>query len=127
MLDVFPDYRKEAEDHLSKAGPNKKILCQLSMLKRKMSQDQNEPPKQLYASQISQIQEIRFFLNGLSLTVLCLHTFLDACSPGRHRLVLLEVFSITLLGLRVLHWHRVERIAWLVLAFSWAKGLDLVR
>ncbi|XP_052730798.1 uncharacterized protein LOC108322032 isoform X2 [Vigna angularis] len=75
MLDVFPDYRKEAEDHLSKAvklnpsladawlclgnciwkkgdltaaknclslaldkGPNKKILCQLSMLKRKMSQ-----------------------------------------------------------------------------------------
>ncbi|XP_027366724.1 tetratricopeptide repeat protein 5-like [Abrus precatorius] len=75
MLDVFPDYRKEAEDHLSKAvklnpsladawlclgnciwkkgdltaaknclslalekGPNKEILCQLSMLKRKMSQ-----------------------------------------------------------------------------------------
>ncbi|CAL0320774.1 unnamed protein product [Lupinus luteus] len=75
ILDVFPDYRKEAEDHLSKAvklnpsladawlclgnciwkkgdlsatknclslalnkGPNKKILCQLSMLKRKMSQ-----------------------------------------------------------------------------------------
>ncbi|RDY01667.1 Tetratricopeptide repeat protein 5 [Mucuna pruriens] len=75
MLDVFSDYRKEAEDHLSKAvklnpsladawlclgnciwkkgdltaaknclslaldkGPNKKILCQLSMLKRKMSQ-----------------------------------------------------------------------------------------
>ncbi|XP_028185992.1 tetratricopeptide repeat protein 5-like isoform X1 [Glycine soja] len=75
MLDVFPNYRKEAEDHLSKAvklnpsladawlclgnciwkkgdltaaknclslalgkGPNKKILCQLSMLKRKMSQ-----------------------------------------------------------------------------------------
>ncbi|XP_061365039.1 uncharacterized protein LOC133308433 isoform X2 [Gastrolobium bilobum] len=75
MLDVFPDYRKEAEDHLSKAvklnpsladawlclgnciwkkgdlsaaknclslalnkGPNKKILCQLSMLKRRMSQ-----------------------------------------------------------------------------------------
>ncbi|KAK8467382.1 hypothetical protein PHAVU_007G035400 [Phaseolus vulgaris] len=75
MLDVFPEYRKEAEDHLSKAvklnpsladawlclgnciwkkgdltaaknclslaldkGPNKKILCQLSMLKRKMSQ-----------------------------------------------------------------------------------------
>ncbi|KAK7280381.1 hypothetical protein RJT34_25445 [Clitoria ternatea] len=76
ILDVFPDYRKEAEDHLSKAvklnpsladawlclgnciwkkgdftaakncfslalekGPNKGILCQLSMLKRKMSQD----------------------------------------------------------------------------------------
>ncbi|CAJ1977442.1 unnamed protein product [Sphenostylis stenocarpa] len=75
IMDVFPDYRKEAEDHLSKAvklnpsladawlclgnciwkkgdliaaknclslaldkGPNKKILCQLSMLKRKMSQ-----------------------------------------------------------------------------------------
>ncbi|KAK7269843.1 hypothetical protein RIF29_22605 [Crotalaria pallida] len=75
ILDVFPDYRKEAEDHLSKAvklnpsladawlclgnciwkkgdlsaaknclslalnkGPDKKILCQLSMLKRKMSQ-----------------------------------------------------------------------------------------
>ncbi|XP_057962730.1 uncharacterized protein LOC131154169 isoform X2 [Malania oleifera] len=75
ILDVFPDYRKEAEDHLSKAvklnpsladawlclgnciwkkgdlpsakncftlalskGPNKKILCQLSMLKRKMAQ-----------------------------------------------------------------------------------------
>ncbi|RZB43593.1 tetratricopeptide repeat protein 5-like isoform X1 [Glycine soja] len=75
ILDVFPDYRREAEDHLSKAvklnpsladawlclgnciwkkgdltaaknclslaldkGPNKKILCQLSMLKRKMSQ-----------------------------------------------------------------------------------------
>ncbi|KAK7390919.1 hypothetical protein VNO78_19114 [Psophocarpus tetragonolobus] len=75
ILDVFPDYRKEAEDHLSKSvklnpsladawlclgnciwkkgdltaaknclslaldkGPNKKILCQLSMLKRKMSQ-----------------------------------------------------------------------------------------
>ncbi|KAI9088549.1 hypothetical protein K1719_029663 [Acacia pycnantha] len=75
ILDVCPDYNKEAEDHLSKAvklnpsladawlclgnciwkkgdlsaaknclslalskGPNKNILCQLSMLKRKMSQ-----------------------------------------------------------------------------------------
>ncbi|KAJ7943058.1 Tetratricopeptide repeat protein 5 [Quillaja saponaria] len=75
ILDVFPDYRKEAEDHLSKAvklnpsladawlclgnciwkkgdlssakncfnlalskGPNKSILCQLSMLERKMAQ-----------------------------------------------------------------------------------------
>ncbi|XP_021896165.1 tetratricopeptide repeat protein 5-like isoform X2 [Carica papaya] len=75
ILDVIPDYRKEAEDHLSKAvklnpsladawlclgnsiwkkgdllsaknclnlalskGPNKKILCQLSMLERRMSQ-----------------------------------------------------------------------------------------
>ncbi|KAF7827709.1 tetratricopeptide repeat protein 5-like [Senna tora] len=75
ILDVFPDYKKEAEDHLSKSvklnpsladawlclgnciwkkgdlpaaknclslalskGPNKKILCQLSMLKRRMSQ-----------------------------------------------------------------------------------------
>eukprot|EP00268_Persea_americana_P027152 TRINITY_DN26624_c2_g1_i2.p1 TRINITY_DN26624_c2_g1~~TRINITY_DN26624_c2_g1_i2.p1 ORF type:complete len:215 (+),score=46.20 TRINITY_DN26624_c2_g1_i2:234-878(+) len=75
-LDVFPEYRKEAEDHLSKAvklnpsladawlclgnciwkkgdlasakncfslalnkGPNKKILCQLSMLERKLAQD----------------------------------------------------------------------------------------
>ncbi|KAK6921653.1 Tetratricopeptide repeat protein 5, OB fold domain [Dillenia turbinata] len=75
ILDVYPDYRKEAEDHLSKAvklnpsladawlclgnciwkkgdlssakncltlalnkGPNKKILCQLSMLERKMAQ-----------------------------------------------------------------------------------------
>ncbi|XP_028079882.1 tetratricopeptide repeat protein 5-like isoform X4 [Camellia sinensis] len=74
ILDVFPDYRKEAEDHLSKAvklnpsladawlclavmcafipsvyiqlpillylmqGPNKKILCQLSMLERRMAQ-----------------------------------------------------------------------------------------
>ncbi|KAL1342924.1 uncharacterized protein [Arachis hypogaea] len=75
ILDVFPDYRKEAEDHLSKAvklnpsladawlclgnciwkkgdlsaaknclslalnkGPDKNILCQLSMLKRRMSQ-----------------------------------------------------------------------------------------
>ncbi|CAJ2630589.1 unnamed protein product [Trifolium pratense] len=75
VLDVFPEYKKEAEDHLSKAvklnpsladawlclgnciwkkgdlsaaknclnlalnkGPNKKILCQLSMLKRSMSQ-----------------------------------------------------------------------------------------
>ncbi|XVF44876.1 hypothetical protein PTKIN_Ptkin02bG0158600 [Pterospermum kingtungense] len=75
ILDVVPDYRKEAEDHLSKAvklnpslvdawlclgnciwkkgdlpsakncfnlalskGPNKKILCQLSMLERRMSQ-----------------------------------------------------------------------------------------
>ncbi|XP_010253138.1 PREDICTED: tetratricopeptide repeat protein 5-like isoform X2 [Nelumbo nucifera] len=75
ILDVFPDYKKEAEDHLSKAvklnpslsdawlclgnciwkkgdlpaakncfslaltkGPNKKILCQLSMLERKMAQ-----------------------------------------------------------------------------------------
>ncbi|CAK8573958.1 unnamed protein product [Lathyrus sativus] len=75
VLDVYPEYKKEAEDHLSKAvklnpsyadawlclgnciwkkgdlsaaknclnlalnkGPNKKILCQLSMLKRKMSQ-----------------------------------------------------------------------------------------
>lgn len=75
VLDVFPDYRKDAEDHLSKAvklnpslgdawlslgnsiwkkgdlsaakncfmlalskGPNKKILCQLSMLERKMAQ-----------------------------------------------------------------------------------------
>ncbi|XVE92221.1 hypothetical protein REPUB_Repub01dG0078300 [Reevesia pubescens] len=76
ILDVVPDYRKEAEDHLSKAvklnpsladawlclgnciwkkgdlpsakncfnlalskGPNKKILCQLSMLERRMAQD----------------------------------------------------------------------------------------
>ncbi|KAG7032049.1 Tetratricopeptide repeat protein 5, partial [Cucurbita argyrosperma subsp. argyrosperma] len=75
MLDVFPDYRKEAEDHLSKAvklnpsladawlclgnciwkkgdlssakncftlalskRPEKKLLCQLSMLERKMAQ-----------------------------------------------------------------------------------------
>ncbi|XP_022980032.1 tetratricopeptide repeat protein 5-like [Cucurbita maxima] len=75
MLDVFPDYRKEAEDHLSKAVklnpsladawlclgnciwkkgdlssakncftlalskcPEKKLLCQLSMLERKMAQ-----------------------------------------------------------------------------------------
>ncbi|CAD5165953.1 unnamed protein product [Musa acuminata subsp. malaccensis] len=75
MLDVFPDYIKEAEDHLSKAvklnpsladawlclgnciwkkgdlpsakncfslalskGPNKKILCQLSMLERSLAQ-----------------------------------------------------------------------------------------
>ncbi|KAH7571030.1 hypothetical protein JRO89_XS05G0242300 [Xanthoceras sorbifolium] len=75
ILDVVPDYRKEAEDHLSKAvklnpsladawlclgiciwkkgdlpaakncfnlalskGPNKKILCQLSMLERSMAQ-----------------------------------------------------------------------------------------
>ncbi|KAH7516405.1 hypothetical protein FEM48_Zijuj10G0131900 [Ziziphus jujuba var. spinosa] len=75
ILDVFSDYKKEAEDHLSKAvklnpsltdawlclgnciwkkgdlsaakncfalalskGPNKKILCQLSMLERKMAQ-----------------------------------------------------------------------------------------
>ncbi|KAJ4806533.1 Tetratricopeptide repeat protein 5 [Rhynchospora pubera] len=75
ILDVFPDYNKEAEDHLSKAvklnpslvdawlclgnciwkkgdlvsakncftlalskGPNKKVLCQLSMLERSMSQ-----------------------------------------------------------------------------------------
>ncbi|XP_010066665.2 tetratricopeptide repeat protein 5, partial [Eucalyptus grandis] len=74
-LDVFPDYKKEAEEHLSKAvklnpsiadawlclgnciwkkgdlpsakncfnlalskGPNKEILCQLSMLERKMAQ-----------------------------------------------------------------------------------------
>ncbi|MQL92654.1 hypothetical protein Taro_025286 [Colocasia esculenta] len=82
ILDVFPDYRKEAEDHLSKAvklnpslgdawlclgnciwkkgdllsakncfslalnkGPNKSILCQLSMLERKLAQD-NENPAQ---------------------------------------------------------------------------------
>ncbi|KAI5677270.1 hypothetical protein M9H77_08220 [Catharanthus roseus] len=75
ILDVFADYKKEAEDHLSKAvklnpslgdawlslgsciwkkgdlsaakncfmlalskGPNKKILCQLSMLERRMAQ-----------------------------------------------------------------------------------------
>lgn len=75
ILDVFPDYRKEAEDHLSKAvklnpsladawlclgnciwkkgdlssakncftlalskGRNKRILCQLSMLERRMTQ-----------------------------------------------------------------------------------------
>ncbi|KAL6621181.1 hypothetical protein ACP70R_033613 [Stipagrostis hirtigluma subsp. patula] len=68
ILDVFPDYQKEAEDHLSKAvyawlclgnciwkkgdlaaakncfslalskGSNKKILCQLSMLERSMAQ-----------------------------------------------------------------------------------------
>ncbi|KAA8532609.1 hypothetical protein F0562_032575 [Nyssa sinensis] len=75
ILDAFPDYRKEAEDHLSKAvklnpsladawlclgnciwkkgdlpsakncftlalskGPNKSILCQLSMLERRMAQ-----------------------------------------------------------------------------------------
>ncbi|KAL9242000.1 hypothetical protein vseg_016047 [Gypsophila vaccaria] len=74
IMDVFPDYRKEAEDHLSKAvklnpsltdawlslgnclwkkgdlvsakncseralnkGPEKKILCQLSMLERRMA------------------------------------------------------------------------------------------
>ncbi|KAH9619594.1 hypothetical protein KSS87_022470 [Heliosperma pusillum] len=84
IMDVFPDYRKEAEDHLSKAvklnpsltdawlslgnclwkkgdlisarncseralnmGPEKKILCQLSMLERKMAKgmffcDENE-------------------------------------------------------------------------------------
>ncbi|XP_022150637.1 tetratricopeptide repeat protein 5-like isoform X2 [Momordica charantia] len=76
MLDVFPEYRKEAEDHLSKAvklnpsladawlclgnciwkkgdlssakncftlalnkRPEKKLLCQLSMLERKIAQD----------------------------------------------------------------------------------------
>ncbi|XP_057542784.1 uncharacterized protein LOC130821146 [Amaranthus tricolor] len=76
VLDVFPDYRKEAEDHLSKAvklnpsltdawlslgncfwkkgdllsakncynralskGLDKNVLCQLSMLERKMAQD----------------------------------------------------------------------------------------
>lgn len=79
ILDVFPDYKKEAEDHLSKAvklnpsladawlclgnciwkkgdlpsskncfslalskGPNKKILCQLSMLERSMAQVENQ-------------------------------------------------------------------------------------
>ncbi|KAK3024108.1 hypothetical protein RJ639_043567 [Escallonia herrerae] len=78
VLDALPDYRKEAEDHLSKAvklnpsladawlclgnciwkkgdlhsakncftlalnkGPNKKILCQLSMLERSMAQGKN--------------------------------------------------------------------------------------
>ncbi|XP_047307933.1 tetratricopeptide repeat protein 5-like [Impatiens glandulifera] len=76
ILDVFPEFRKEAEDHLSKAvklnpslaeawlclgnciwkkgdltaakncftlaiskGPNKRILCQLSMLERQIAQD----------------------------------------------------------------------------------------
>ncbi|KAI4340756.1 hypothetical protein MLD38_025564 [Melastoma candidum] len=80
ILDAFPDYRKEAEDHLAKAvklnpsladaysclgnciwkkgdlpsakhcfnlalskGPNKDILCQLSMLERKMAQDSENP------------------------------------------------------------------------------------
>ncbi|KAG8366689.1 hypothetical protein BUALT_Bualt17G0105600 [Buddleja alternifolia] len=78
VLDVFPEYKKEAEDHLSKAvklnpslvdawlslgnciwkkddldsakncftlglskGPDKRILCQLSMLERKMVQGKN--------------------------------------------------------------------------------------
>ncbi|XP_043696113.1 tetratricopeptide repeat protein 5-like [Telopea speciosissima] len=80
ILDVFPDYRKEAEDHLSKAvklnpslsdawlclgnciwkkgdllsakncfslalnkAPNKKILCQLSMLERRLAQGTDNP------------------------------------------------------------------------------------
>ncbi|XP_078153200.1 uncharacterized protein LOC144548414 [Carex rostrata] len=79
ILDVFPDYHKEAEDHLSKAvklnpslvdawlclgnciwkkgdlisakscfthalskGSNKKVLCQLSMLERSMSQGKED-------------------------------------------------------------------------------------
>ncbi|KZV19521.1 hypothetical protein F511_06383 [Dorcoceras hygrometricum] len=78
VLDVFPEYKKEAEDHLSKAvklnpslvdawlslgnciwkkgdlpsakncytlalskGPSKSILCQLSMLERRMAQDKS--------------------------------------------------------------------------------------
>lgn len=80
ILDAVPVYKKEAEDHLSKAvklnpslvdawlclgnciwkkgdlnaakncfmfalgkGPNKKILCQLSMLERKLSHDAENP------------------------------------------------------------------------------------
>lgn len=38
VLDVFPELCKEAEDHLSKAGPNKIILRQLSMLERQLAQ-----------------------------------------------------------------------------------------
>ncbi|XP_073143478.1 uncharacterized protein [Henckelia pumila] len=82
VLDVFPEYKKEAEDHLSKAvklnpsladawlslgnciwkkgdlasakncytlalskGPSKSILCQLSMLERRMAQDKSSEDK----------------------------------------------------------------------------------
>ncbi|XP_051122249.1 uncharacterized protein LOC127245423 [Andrographis paniculata] len=82
LMDVLPEYKKEAEDHLSKAvklnpsltdawlslgnciwkkgdlasakncftlgltkGPNKEILCQLSMLERRMAQGAEDPAK----------------------------------------------------------------------------------
>ncbi|XP_068638036.1 uncharacterized protein [Aristolochia californica] len=93
ILDVFPDYRKEAEDHLSKAvklnpsladawlslgnslwkkgdltsaknclslalskGPNKKILCQLSMLERRLAQG-SENPAQIVEESIKHARE----------------------------------------------------------------------
>lgn len=93
ILDVFPDYRKEAEDHLSKAvklspsladawlclgncfwkkgdlasakncfslalnkGPNKKILCQLSMLERRLAQG-TESQAQLVEESIHHAKE----------------------------------------------------------------------
>ncbi|XP_039123108.1 tetratricopeptide repeat protein 5-like isoform X3 [Dioscorea cayenensis subsp. rotundata] len=93
ILDVFPDYRKEAEDHLSKAvklnpsladawlslgnciwkkgdlssakncfslalskSPNKKILCQLSMLERRMAQG-TENQEQLVEESIRHARE----------------------------------------------------------------------
>ncbi|XP_008787617.1 tetratricopeptide repeat protein 5-like isoform X2 [Phoenix dactylifera] len=93
ILDAFPDYRKEAEDHLSKAvklnpsladawlclgnciwkkgdlpsarncfslalskGTNKKLLCQLSMLERKMAQG-TEDQAQLVEESIKHAKE----------------------------------------------------------------------
>ncbi|KAJ4974357.1 hypothetical protein NE237_007531 [Protea cynaroides] len=94
ILDVFPDYRKEAEDHLSKAvklnpslsdawlclgnciwkkgdllsakncftlalnkAPNKKILCQLSMLERRLAQVGTDDPAQIVEESIRHAKE----------------------------------------------------------------------
>ncbi|KAJ4709802.1 Tetratricopeptide repeat 5 [Melia azedarach] len=93
ILDVVPEYKKDAEDHLSKAvklnpsiadawlclggciwkkgdlpaakncfnlalskGPNKKILCQLSMLERRMAHD-TENPTELVEESIQHAKE----------------------------------------------------------------------
>uniref|UniRef100_A0A0D9V1D9 Tetratricopeptide repeat protein 5 OB fold domain-containing protein n=1 Tax=Leersia perrieri TaxID=77586 RepID=A0A0D9V1D9_9ORYZ len=56
IFNVFPDYHKEAEDHLSKAGPDKKILCQLSMLERSMAQG-SEDQAQLVEESIKHAKE----------------------------------------------------------------------
>ncbi|GAV83422.1 LOW QUALITY PROTEIN: TPR_11 domain-containing protein, partial [Cephalotus follicularis] len=94
ILDVVPEYKKEAEDHLSKAvklnpslgdawlclgnciwkkgdlisakncynlalskGPNKNILCQLSMLERKMAQGSPENQTEIVNESIQHAKE----------------------------------------------------------------------
>ncbi|MBA0698011.1 hypothetical protein Goari_021523 [Gossypium aridum] len=120
ILDVVPDYRKEAEDHLSKAvklnpslgdawlclgnciwkkgdltsakncfnlalskGPNKKILCQLSMLERRMAQG-----KGFYS----------FFFSSQSLLVILLCMFSGYLWSSEANLSVFEL-KISLLGI----------------------------